>query len=58
VTKPIADLAASLRREYRWKLPDAFQAALAKHHELRLATRNTEDFPPEAHEFVSVPYAL
>jgi len=58
VTKPIADLAASLRREYRWKLPDAFQAALAKHHELRLATRNTGDFPPEAHEFVSVPYAL
>lgn len=58
VTKPIADLAANLRREHKWKLPDAFQAALAKHYELRLATRNTRDFPPETHEFVAVPYAL
>ncbi len=58
ITKPIADLAASLRREFRWKLPDAFQAALARHHNLRLATRNTRGFPPETHEFVTVPYAL
>ncbi len=57
ITKPIADLAASLRREHGWKLPDAFQAALARRHELQLATRNTKDFPPEAHEFVTVPYA-
>lgn len=58
ITKPIADLAAHLRREHGWKLPDAFQAALAKRHELRLATRNTKDFPPETHEFVTAPYAL
>jgi len=58
ITKPVADLAASLRREHGWKLPDAFQAALAQHHELKLATRNTKDFPLARHEFVVVPYAL
>ena len=58
ITKPIADLAADLRREQGRKLPDAFQAALAKHHQLRLATRNTKDFPPERYEYVIVPYEL
>lgn len=58
ITRPIADLAASLRREHGWKLPDAFQAALAQHHELKLATRNTKDFPPGSHGFVVVPYTL
>ena len=58
ITKPVADLAASLRREYGWKLPDAFQAALARHHGLKLVTRNTKDFSPALHEFVVVPYAL
>lgn len=58
ITKPIADLTASLRREHGWKLPDAFQAALAQHHNLKLATRNTKDFPPERHGFVVAPYAL
>lgn len=54
----IADLAAGLRRLHRWKLPDAFQAALAQHHGLRLATRNTRDFPEEHFPFVLVPYRL
>jgi predicted nucleic acid-binding protein len=54
----IADLAAALRREHRWKLPDAFQAALAQHHALRLVTRNTRDFSPRRHPFVLVPYRL
>jgi hypothetical protein len=58
ITKPIADLAAHLRREHGWKLPDAFQAALARYHGLRLATRNTKDFPPERYDFVIVPYEL
>lgn len=52
------DLAARLRRETGWKLPDAFQAALATQHGLRLATRNTRDFPPERFSFVEVPYRL
>lgn len=58
IDKPIADLAAQLRREYGWKLPDAFQAALAQHHKIKLTTRNTKDFDPKTHEFVEVPYLL
>lgn len=58
ITRPVADLAASLRRRHGWKLPDAFQAALAQHHGLKLVTRNARDFPPARHEFVVIPYAL
>lgn len=53
-----ADVAGRLRRAWRWKMPDAIQAALAMTHGLRLATRNTRDFPPERHTFVFVPYEL
>jgi predicted nucleic acid-binding protein len=53
----VADCAALLRREHKWKLPDAFQAALAQQHDLKLVTRNTKDFPPEKFKFVVVPYA-
>ncbi|MEK7404342.1 MAG: PIN domain-containing protein [Acidobacteriota bacterium] len=53
-----ADLAASLRRKYRWRLPDAFQAALAQLHGLKLATRNVRDFPPKQFDFVEAPYTL
>src|SRR3982074_350751 len=35
VDREIADLAADFRRTYRWRLPDALQAAVAKHHQLR-----------------------
>lgn len=55
---PVADLAARLRREQRWKMPDALQAALAQYLGLSLATRNTRDFPPDRHPFVVVPYVL
>ena len=58
IDKPIADLAADLRREFGWKLPDAFQASLAKHHQIKLATRNTKDFSPRKHGFVEIPYSL
>jgi len=51
-----ARLAAELRRQYRWKLPDAFQAALAIEKQLFLVTRNTKDFLPKKHSFVKVPY--
>ena len=53
-----ADVAAELRRLNRWKLPDAFQAALARQYGLKLATRNVRDFPPEKHAFIVVPYQL
>lgn len=58
ISRPVADRAADLRRENSWKLPDAFQAALAKEHDLTLSTRNTQDFDPDRDPFVSVPYLL
>jgi predicted nucleic acid-binding protein len=58
ITKEVADRAAKLRREYRWKLPDALQAAVAQTHNLKLVTRNTRDFDPAKHSFVVLPYTL
>lgn len=58
LTADDADTAAELRRRHHWKLPDAFQAAIAINHHLRLVTRNTKDFPPRIHSFVLVPYKL
>ena len=54
----IAEKAAELRRSYKWKLPDAFQAALALSYQIKLCTRNTRDFNPEKHLFVEIPYEL
>jgi len=54
----IAEKAAELRRRYRWKLPDAFQAALALNYHIKLSTRNTRDFNPGKHLFVEIPYKL
>lgn len=53
-----ADLAAYLRRENRWKLPDALQAAVAINRGLTLVTRNSKDFDPSKHCFVVIPYQL
>ena len=54
----IAEKAAELRRRYGWKLPDAFQAALAIQHRLTFCTRDTKDFNPKKHSFVEIPYKL
>jgi len=54
----IAEKAAELRRQHGWKLPDAFQAALALHHHIKLCTRNVKDFSPKRHPFVEIPYQL
>ena len=56
--KAAADKAAELRRNHGWKLPDAFQAALAINYGLHLITRNTKDFNPQKHPFVIIPYEL
>lgn len=53
-----ADLAAELRRANKWKLPDALQAAIAINHKLILATRNSKDFSPQHHAYVSIPYVI
>jgi predicted nucleic acid-binding protein len=58
IDRNVADFAATLRRTHRWGLPDAFQAALAQTHKLRLATRNTRDFQPSKHPWVIVPYVV
>lgn len=58
IERHVADLAAQLRREHSWKLPDAFQAAAACVHSMKLATRNTRDFSPKRHQFVEIPYTL
>jgi predicted nucleic acid-binding protein len=55
---PSCDLAASIRRTNKLKLPDAFQAAMAMQHKLKLVTRNTRDFPPGKFSFVTVPYKI
>ncbi|MBN2495960.1 MAG: PIN domain-containing protein [Deltaproteobacteria bacterium] len=58
IDAPVADLAARLRREHRWKLPDAIQAAVAIHHGLLLITRDAKDFAPGRHSFVRIPYRV
>jgi hypothetical protein len=58
IDQPIADAAALLRRKHGWKLPDAFQVAIARGHRLKLATRDLRDFPPRRHRFVVVPYRV
>jgi len=58
IDQPVADIAADLRRVHRWKLPDAFQAALALHHKIKLTTRNTKDFDPKNFDFVEIPYTF
>ncbi len=59
ITTEIADLAASLRRSERWKLPDALQAAVAVQHGLVLVTRNTRDFRAGGKKVeVLVPYRV
>lgn len=56
MTKDDADIAADLRRNYRWKLPDAIQIAISKNNKLKFATRNTKDFNPKQHNFIIIPY--
>ena len=52
------DIAAGFRNRYHIKLPDAFQAALARDHELTLVTRDTGDFKKIADLDVTVPYHI
>jgi predicted nucleic acid-binding protein len=58
LTREDATIAADMRRGGRWKLPDAFQAALAKRHGLRLVTRDLRGFDARKAPFVLVPYRL
>jgi len=53
-----ADMAAALRNRYPIKLPDAFQAALAKSQELVFVTRDTHDFKKIEDLKVQIPYRV
>jgi predicted nucleic acid-binding protein len=50
--------AAALRRKHGWKLPDAFQAAVAFRFGLKLVTRDLRGFDGKRHPFVFIPYRL
>lgn len=43
---------------YRWKLPDAIQAAIAYLEELTLVTRDTKDFRDNTPIQVLTPYGV
>ncbi len=58
ITQIEADMAAELRRQYKWKLPDALQAAVAINHKLLFVTRNSKDFSPDIHAFTIIPYTV
>ncbi len=58
INRAIADRAADPGAGQRWKLSDAFQAAIALEHGLPLVTHNKKDFDEQEHVFVHVPYRL
>jgi len=58
LTKDDATAAAELRQKNGWKLPDSFQAAVARRHGLKLVTRDARDFDEKKHAFVLIPYRL
>ncbi|MBF0253620.1 MAG: PIN domain-containing protein [Candidatus Omnitrophica bacterium] len=53
-----AELAGRLRNAHSWKLPDAFQAALAIQHRLTLITRDQRAFKDVRNPAVRIPYIL
>ncbi|MCF8263044.1 MAG: PIN domain-containing protein [Melioribacteraceae bacterium] len=57
IDNEVANLAAELRKKHRFKLPDAFQAAIAILNKVELVTRNTKDFSKDL-KFINVPYKL
>jgi hypothetical protein len=58
LTKDDATVAAELRRENGWKLPDAMQAALAKRLDIKLVTRDARGFGDKKPAFALCPYKL
>ena len=58
IEKSTAKIAADLKNKYRWKLSDAYQAAIAVEHKMTLLTHNSKDFNPAIHKFVKIPYKL
>ncbi len=53
-----ADMAAGFRNRYRIKLPDAFQAAVARTQDLVFVTRDADDFKNIGDLEVKIPYKI
>lgn len=58
LTAEDASDAAEMRRKRGWKPPDAFQAAAARRHGLKLVTRDARGFCEKKNGFVVIPYRL
>ena len=57
VTKQVSELAVTIRKQNKIRLPDAIIWATAKHHQALLITRNIKDFPDNSPE-IRVPYSV
>ncbi len=53
-----ADIAAGIRNRFHIKLPDAFQAAVARNEDLALVTRDLTDFKKIPDLEVKIPYTV
>ena len=53
-----ADVAPGLRNRYHIKLPDAFQAAIARNEDIVLVTRDAADFKKIPDLEVKIPYHI
>jgi len=58
LTRDDATSAAALGRKHGWKIPDAFQAAVALRTDLKLVTRDYRGFGGPKHPFVLIPYTI
>lgn len=58
LTRDDATSAAALGRKHGWKIPDAFQAAMALRTDLKLVTRDYRGFGGPKHPFVLIPYTI
>ena len=57
IDKEVAEIAVSIRRRHKMRLPDAIIWASAKHESALLVSRNTKDFPADS-PGVRVPYQV
>ena len=57
LNEKIAEIAITIKREHKIKLPDAIIWATAKYTNSLLITRNTKDFPTHAPD-IKVPYSI
>ena len=57
IDESVSELAVTVRRKYKIRLPDAIIWASAKYHDALLVTCNTRDFPIKEAD-IRIPYQL